>query len=60
MSILDYFINEKDKEEEISFDSDGMYLKDTFDIQDLQQLDNEKNIYMCFHKNILNTIDGPA
>jgi hypothetical protein len=60
MSIIDYFINEKDNEKEISFDSEDMRLSDTFDEELMKQLDHQKKIYMYFHNDISNTFGGPA
>ena len=60
MSIIDYFINEKDNEKDISFDSEDMRLSDTFDEELLKQLNRQKKVYMYFHNDISNTFGGPA
>ena len=60
MSIIYYFINEKDNKKEISFDSEDIRLVDSFDEELLKQLDNKKKVYMYYHKNISSFSDGPA
>ena len=57
MSMIDYLVNKRDNEKELSFSSEDLCLRETFEGFDLSRLDYDEKVNMYFHKDTSITID---